>query len=102
MIIEYTEIPQEHVDRQGEAWIFCDAEKCNASEKVQDVKEFEMLQGTVRQAPMPDGWVTSDPNGNALSGAADFCPKHKDRIYVPPADATIPETIRDESSTAKK
>lgn len=71
-----------------------EGEACGASAEVQ-VSEREYTEGPRRIiepfAPLPEGWAsTSD---NALDGAADFCPKHADRIHVVPDSAEIPPPV---------
>jgi hypothetical protein len=97
MTRDYPTIPRDEIDRQGETWLFCDAEDCDAAVHVDGITEHVFQQGrrtiTELVAPMPDGWATSDPDGNPLNGAADFCPAHADRIFVPAGPA--PDPIHD-------
>lgn len=99
MLREYPHFTDEEIDRRGEIWLFCDVSTCAAAAKVEGIERVERQVGrhTVASdfAPLPEGWATSDPEKNALNGAADFCPTHADRIYVPPDGAERPP-IRDE------
>lgn len=95
MIRHYPEIPKEDVARQGKSYLFCDAEDCDASVEVKDVLTHEMIRGTVKEARAPKGWVTSDPEGNALNGAAHFCADHAERVPEPVGSTPPPvvETV---------
>lgn len=75
-----------------------EGDRCTASAEL-EIEERPFQEGNRRGvelfAPVPEGWASS--SSNALDGAADFCPNHADRIYVPPADADVPPPIVDTS-----
>jgi len=86
-LVRYPHLPAENVDRQGQAWLFCDVGSCDAQVEVTGLEEATVGGHTYRYAQMPDGWVTNDPEDNALHGAAQFCPTHANRIVKPDPDA---------------
>lgn len=91
MIREYPTLTKEQIDLQGKAVLFCDEHDCKAKVEVSDIQETETrTMGTLREASMPDGWVSSDPYNNPLNGGAIYCPKHADRIYVPEPGSELP------------
>lgn len=99
MLTTYPEIPQDEIDRQGKTFMSCDVSTCDAEAEVTGIGLRTLESGnrtvTEKYAPMPDGWVTTDPDDNAVNGAANFCSKHASRVVKPQADA--PEPAADES-----
>lgn len=97
MTRDYPVLPKDELKRQGETWLFCDAEDCDADVRVDAIREETRQEGrrtiTETVAVMPDGWATSDPDDNPLNGAADFCAQHAERIFV--AVGPVPEPVRD-------
>lgn len=93
-LTRYPVLPDNDVDRQGTAWLFCDVADCPREAEVLDVEEATVGGTTYRYAPMPDGWVTNNPDDNALAGAAQFCPDHGDRVVKPDPDVE-PEVVED-------
>lgn len=84
MVKTYPKIPRDDVERQGRSYIACDAEGCDAEVEVEDVRTVELMRGrSLTMAEMPEGWATSDPDANAMAGAADFCPEHAGLIHRP-------------------
>lgn len=86
MIVTYPSLPAEEVTRQGSSWLACDVASCPNEAEIVGVEEAT-VGGTVhRYAPMPEGWVTNDPDDNALHGAAQFCATHASRVVKPSPD----------------
>lgn len=91
MILHYPEIPQDDIDRQGTTWVFCDVQSCPAASEVDDVEEATVGRRTYRYAPMPEGWVTNDPEDNAFNGSAQFCEEHANRVVKPQKEEPVEE-----------
>lgn len=74
-------------DRAGTVWISCDVGSCDREAEVALVAvELDADGGAVmseESAPMPDGWVTSNVDDNAIAGAAQFCPDHASMVSSP-------------------
>lgn len=77
--------------REGQSWLFCDAEGCAKDVKITGITSYPVRDDLVYEAPMPKGWVTSDPEDNALAGAAQFCPLHADHLAPPVEPEPAPE-----------
>ncbi|MEJ7786909.1 MAG: hypothetical protein WKF96_19080 [Solirubrobacteraceae bacterium] len=95
MIRTYPQPPAEAA-RAGQPWVFCDAEGCTNDAQIADITEYPVKGGVAYEAPMPEGWATSDPDDNALAGAAQFCPTHTDRLpppVVPEPDPVEPPVV---------
>lgn len=90
-LIRYPDLPPEEVSRQGQAWLKCDVGNCPNEVQVTGLEEATVGGHTYRYAPMPEGWVTNDPDDNALNGAAQFCDKHASRVVKPTPDADVVE-----------
>lgn len=92
--------------RAGEAWWCCDVASCSAEAKLAEVPVPDTCPQCGSEAKgtrfcaecgfrhpthaVPKGWVTSNPDDDALAGAAQFCAKHKSRVPEPVDDAPPP------------
>lgn len=94
MIQTYPKIEPELIERQGKTYVFCDAEGCEEHVAVEAETHTFSDGKTISYGPVPEGWATSDPEKNIMKGAADFCPKHADKIHVPEVEI---EPISDSS-----
>jgi hypothetical protein len=93
MIHSYPELAEDEVARAGEHWLFCDSDSCKAAVKVEGAAPYQIRDRTLYEAPMPEGWGTSDPDDNALAGAAQFCPKHVKLLGTPVPEASAPGPV---------
>jgi hypothetical protein len=98
MLTRYPTIPAEDIDRQGKSFLFCDVALCQNKVEVTGITQYTVRDQTFDQAPMPSGWVTSDPDNNAVAGAAQFCPDHNSYIPQPVNETSVPASAVAESS----